>query len=111
VIKTILIEITKCKTRPEYFEIYGVPTDYEVACKATQLKTDGQSSLINITPDENDNGMYWTNDGEVRKLAAKKLADEGDASWLKLNAIVVIPTIPVKALIISLKTANATGSG
>ena len=105
-INTIRISIEKCKTRPEYYEIYGAPTDYEIACKATQLNTHGQSSLINITPDENDSGMYWRNDGEIRCLAAKKLADEGDPSWLELNAIVVVPNIPVKALIISLNTTK-----
>jgi len=102
----IRFSISRGKVRPQRNELYGQPTEFEVSCRAAQFREHGQTSYINVSIDENDPGYYWINDGVINCLAAKKLVDEGDNTWLELNAIVTEPTIDITAFIISLNTTR-----
>jgi DNA modification methylase len=105
-IEVIKVCILKCRIRPENYELYGEPSKHEIACRVTQFLQDGQTSVINITKHETEPDIYWINDGVINCLAARKLADEGHTDWLMLNAIVTIPNIDCKTLIISLNTTR-----
>jgi len=99
----IRVAVSQCKIRPEHTELYGIVTNEEIDSMATSFEdgTPQQAEPIHIVPDTSDAGMYWTNSGVIRELAAAKLFAAGNPYWEHLNAVIdTASTIPIKALLI-----------